>query len=88
MSSCLSDKKPHINYPCQWQYKVIGTAEHEILAAINAVVGGHEHTICKANQSSSGKYLSINLELQVHSEDMRNQIFTQLQGHPALRMII
>jgi hypothetical protein len=26
--------------------------------------------------------------LEVHSEDMRNNIFTELQAHPSLRMII
>lgn len=88
MSSYLSDKKPEINYPCLWQYKVIGKVEHEILEAISGVVGDKDHTICTSNKSSSGKYLSINLELEVHSEDMRNTIFTELQAHPSLRMII
>lgn len=88
MSSCLTNKKPQIDYPCLWQYKVIGTAMHEILEAINSVVGDSDHTINESNKSSNGKYLSINLEMEVHSEDMRNLIFTELQRHPSLKMII
>lgn len=88
MSSCLTNKRPEINYPCLWQYTVIGTAKHEIIEAISSVVGDKEHTICESNKSCKGKYLSISLELEVHSEDMRNLIFTELQRHPSLRMII
>lgn len=88
MSSCLSNKKPEINYPCLWQYKLIGTAKHEILNAISIVVGDQDHTITESKKSSTGKYLSLNLELEVHSEDMRNLIFSELQGHPSLKMII
>ncbi len=88
MSSCLTNKKPEINYPCQWQYTVIGSAEHEILEAISCVIGDREHTICASKKSSGGKFLSVHLELEVHSEDMRNFIFTELQRHPSLKMII
>ncbi len=88
MSSCLTNKKPEIDYPCRWQYKVIGTGKDDILAAISSVVGDQDHDICESKKSSSGKYLSINLELTVHSEDMRNSIFMELQRHPSLKMII
>ncbi len=88
MTSCLTEQKPEIDYPCQWQYKVIGTAKDEILEAISLVIGAREHTICESNKSSAGKYRSMNLELEVDSEDMRNRIFMELQCHPSLRMII
>ena len=88
MSSCLSNKKPEIDYPCLWQYKLIGTAKHEILDAISVIVGDKDHRISDSKKSSTGKYLSLNLELEVHSEDMRNLIFSELQGHPSLKMII
>lgn len=88
MSSCLTEQKPEIDYPCLWQYKVIGNDKDKILAAISSVIGNKEHTICESRKSSTGKYLSVNLELQVLSEDMRNHIFMELQRHPSLRMII
>ncbi len=88
MSSCLTNKKPTIEYPCLWQYTLIGTAQHEIHEAISSVVGDREHTISDSNKSSAGKYLSVSLELEVHSEHMRNSIFMELQRHPSLRMII
>ncbi|MEN8258642.1 MAG: DUF493 domain-containing protein [Thermodesulfobacteriota bacterium] len=88
MSSCLTNKKPEIDYPCLWQYKVIGTAKHEILEAISSVIGEMEHSISESKSSSKGKYLSINLEIMVDSEDMRNLIFKKLQSHPNLKMII
>lgn len=88
MSSCLTNRKPEIDYPCRWQYTVIGTAEHKILEAIDAVIGDRQHTLTASKSSSSGKYLSMNLELEVHSEDMRDGIFAKLQRHPNLKMII
>ncbi|PLX48218.1 MAG: hypothetical protein C0613_11570 [Desulfobulbaceae bacterium] len=88
MNGSPAQQKPEINYPCHWQYKVIGTAKHEILEAIACVVGNREHTVCESRSSAKGTYLSMNVEVKVHSEDMRNSIFMELQRHPNLKMII
>lgn len=88
MSSCLTSQKPEIAYPCLWQYKVIGTARSEILNAVRAVIGDQDHSIGDSNQSSGGKYISLNVELEVDSETMRNRVFMALQSHSALRMVI
>ena len=88
MSFCLTNKKPEINYPCSWQYKVIGTAEDKIIEAIYSVVENKDHTISASKSSSKGKYISMNLEMEVESEEMRNLIFMNLQNHPNLKMII
>ena len=88
MSSCLNNKKPEINYPCLWQYKVIGTDREEILGSIRSIIGDIEHTISESKKSSKGKYLSVNLELEVESEEMRNSIFGKLQVHASIKMVI
>ena len=88
MSSCLNNKKPEINYPCLWQYKVIGTDIDELISSIKSIIGDIDHTLNESKKSSKGKYLSVNLELEVDSEKMRNSIFGKLQRHSSIKMVI
>ena len=81
----LCHRKPDINYPCQWEYKVIGTDREQIIKqACNPAVP----EIVLSNVRSSGNYYSLNATLIVDSEEMRNSIFELLQKHPSVKMVI
>ena len=81
-------KNPHIKYPRQWEFKIIGTDEQSLRKAISELLGNKEHKISFSKESSGGKYISLNLEMHVASEDDRNKIFTSLGNHSEIKMVI
>lgn len=81
-------KKPDIEYPCIWQYKVIGKNREHLDIAISEICLDISFTVKLSNTSSSGKYCSLNVELEVVDEAMRNSLFTAFQNHAAVTMVI
>lgn len=81
-------KTPAISYPCAWQYKLIGMDKNAIKQAIAEIIADHNHTITPSKTSSSGKYISFNVELKVHSEEHRDTFFCQLRDHADIKFVI
>jgi putative lipoic acid-binding regulatory protein len=75
-------------YPCQWVYKVIGSGQEQIRRAIAEVVKEYDYTITLSNKSKTGKYCCLNLEMEVHSEESRTQIYTALKNHPTIKLVL
>ncbi|SFV54290.1 Proposed lipoate regulatory protein YbeD [hydrothermal vent metagenome] len=87
----LDDKcqtKPHIEYPCEWGYKIIGTNKIELEASIFDVMGDREYKSRAGNSSSKGKFHSLNASCVVASQEERDTIFKAFQEHPAIKMVI
>lgn len=80
--------KPEINYPCQWQYRLIGEDRVAMRQAITTWVPAAACTIADANISSSGRYLSLSLEVTVNDDAERLRLYQLLAGHPAIRMVL
>ena len=83
-----NSKKPNIQYPCNWDYKVIGTDVDEMIKVIEATVEGMEFNISSSNVSSKGKYFSLNLKVFVTSEKIRDIIFTKLEASEFVKMVL
>ena len=83
-----SSKRPNIKYPCNWDYKVIGTNVDEMIKAIEEVVEGFEFKISSSNVSSKGKYFSLNLKVFVTSEAIRDIIFAKLEANEFVKMVL
>ena len=83
-----SSKRPNIKYPCNWDYKVIGTNVDEMFKAIEEVVEGFEFKISSSNVSSKGKYFSLNLKVFVTSEEVRDIIFAKLKENQFVKMVL
>ena len=81
-------KKPIINYPCVWSYRIIGQDDQLLRNAVSNAVGDKEHQISFANQSSGGKYQSLNVEVRVHSEEERADIFERLRKDPNVKVVL
>jgi putative lipoic acid-binding regulatory protein len=82
------DQKLEITYPCAWLYKIIGTEKDAIQSAIKEILSDSEYTLAYSNSSGTGKYISYNLEVTVHSEESRNFFFTVLRQHPSIKMVL
>jgi putative lipoic acid-binding regulatory protein len=80
--------RPLIEYPCRWEYKAIGLDEALMRAAIAEIMADLEHELSFSRNSSGGRYCSMLLVVAVDSEDHRDSIFTALQGHRDIRMVL
>ena len=83
----MSDRL-EIEYPCRWVYKVIGADPHELRQAILEVVDVDDVTLEVSNTSSSGKYVSLNVEVAVQDETQRVGFYEALRQHVAVKMVL
>ena len=88
LHSTFGDREPEIHYPTMWSYKVIGSDEERLRAAVRHAVGSLNHDLSVSNRSATGKYLSLHLRLVVHDKDQRHAIFHALRGHPDVRAVL
>jgi putative lipoic acid-binding regulatory protein len=84
----LDDKKLELTYPCNWCYKVIASEKEALEKAIHDVIEEREHKLSHSNNSKTGKYISMNLDLLVHNEDDRTFIFEALKKHQDIKMVL
>ncbi|HMN47960.1 MAG TPA: DUF493 domain-containing protein [Ignavibacteriaceae bacterium] len=82
------NKKPNIEYPCNWDYKIIGTDVDEIIKAIELIADGMEYEISSSKVSSNGNYFSLNLKVFVTSEVIRDIIFSKLVANEFVKMVL
>ncbi|MCB0280551.1 MAG: DUF493 domain-containing protein, partial [Calditrichaeota bacterium] len=71
----LSNKKVNINYPCRWNYKVIGYDIELLQDAIYSIVKDFEHRIEHSNSSKENNYHSMNVDVEVPDENTRLSIY-------------
>ncbi len=80
--------RPDIDYPCPWLFKVIGYGCREVEEAIKEVVGEVPFAITPSNVSSGGKYHSVNLEMEVTSEEHRLAIYQNLGASDSIKVVL
>jgi len=86
----LNDKtqKLELTYPCSWTYKLIASEVDTLKKAIHDVIDEREHKLTHSNNSKSGKYVSMNLDMLVHNEDDRSFIYEALKAHQNIKMVL
>ena len=86
----MSDEKPtlEIEYPTTWTYKVIGSDETKLRAVATEVVGPRSFQLEHSNASSSGRYVSLTVQVLVEDEAARVQIFQALKASEDVRLVL
>ena len=82
-----SNKRPEINYPCEWSYKIIGNNIDKILEAIENAVSGLKYDVTSSNISKNGNYYSLNLKLTVPNEVVRDLIYQKLDSSDSVKIV-
>jgi len=82
------NKKPQIDYPCKWPYKIIGESVEEMISAVEGVLINLEYDLTPSSISRKAKYFSLNITVDVPSEIMRDLIFQKLTKHPSIKFVI
>ena len=80
--------KPEIQYPCRWQYRLIGEERTAIIAAVSAVTDITVCVISEGNVSSGGRYLSLSVEMTVNDEAERLRLYQRFAADPAIRVVL
>ncbi len=86
----INDNKEKLvlEYPCSWCYKVIGHHKDDIHTAIKEIILEKPHTLKLSNESKTGKYVSMNLDLIINNEDERTFIYEALKNHQHIKMVL
>jgi putative lipoic acid-binding regulatory protein len=84
----LDERRPDIEYPTSWQYKIIGSDVDEMLSAVAESIKGLDYEVSSSNVSKNEKYFSLNVSVIVPSEVVRDLIFQNLAKHPAIKIVI
>lgn len=80
--------KPHIEYPCKWTYKIIGTDEESLREAVSDIMDETKYDLSLSRKSSGGKYVSLTMETVVQSEDKRNKIYALLGEYEEVKGVL
>jgi putative lipoic acid-binding regulatory protein len=83
-SSC----RPRIDYPCSWQYKLIGESKTAIRRAVEKHVHEQSRELTDSRVSRHGRYISMNLELVVDSEERRLELYRLLAADQAIKVVL
>ena len=84
----LNKEKLELNYPCNWEYKLVVLEHINIKATVKEVIFEREHKVKESKVSSKGKYKSYALELLVHNDDDRTEIYKMLGDHSNIKMVL
>jgi putative lipoic acid-binding regulatory protein len=87
MNAKIGHSEASIDYPCRWRYKVIGSDEAGMRAAIAAVTADAAD-VTAARSSATGKYLSLDVAVDVADESARLAIYTALCKDPSIKMVL
>ena len=76
-----TQEKPQIDYPCEWNFTIIGRDKSKVEDAIKDILKDKEHS-CKFSKSSkNGKFNSYNAKCEVKSEAERDEIYKTFSKH-------
>ena len=80
--------KPKIDYPCTWEYKIIGESATEITRLVKEHVYEKGYTLTDSNVSSGGRYISMSLELIVNSDERRLELYKLLAADSTVKVVL
>ena len=86
------DKKPEIEFPCQYPIKVLGDAHPELSQHVIDVMNRHAPTITESDlntkNSSKGKWQSITVTIIATGKPQLDAIFADLKTSPRVKMVL
>ncbi len=80
--------KLHLEYPCQWIYKIIGTNQDEMQTAVAEIIQDRPCKVSFSRISETARYISLNVELVVESESHRMELYSAFKAHRAIKIVL
>jgi hypothetical protein len=80
--------KLELDYPCPWEYRVIGSDESALRAAIAEVMGERSYEVNTGGASAGGKWLTMIVTLEVTDDEERLALYEGLRSHDAVKIVL
>ncbi|MHC4939118.1 MAG: HP0495 family protein [Planctomycetota bacterium] len=77
-----------LTYPREWAYRIIGTHEKLIRQLVDDILGEHPYEIEPSNESTSGRYVSMHLRVEVMNQAQRDDIFARLIADETVKVVL
>ncbi|MCP5062992.1 MAG: DUF493 domain-containing protein [Ignavibacteriae bacterium] len=84
----LNKEKLHLDYPCSWKYKIVLLENINVKKIVKDILLEREHSLKDSNTSKKGKYKSYSIELIVHNDDDRKELYNLLGEHTDIKMVL
>ncbi len=88
----MQDKKPKIEFPCQYPIKIIGKSTDNfdlmIIEAINPHLPSRFEGTLETRHSEQGNYTAITIEITATGEQQLKDIFTALKKIESVIMVL
>ncbi|WP_072682733.1 DUF493 domain-containing protein [Arcobacter sp. LA11] len=84
----LNQHKLELDYPCSWKYKIVILETVNVKNISKDIFGEREHSVKESKVSKKGKFKSYSIELIVHNEDDRKEIYRVLGEHKEIKMVL
>lgn len=90
MSTLTGKLAEMLDFPCSFPIKIMGKSdpklETSIIQTIQNIIPGDYH--CSSRPSSKGTYQSVTVTVQLQDQQQLEQLYTQLNENPLVRMIL
>jgi putative lipoic acid-binding regulatory protein len=77
-----------LEFPHRWTYRLIGTEEALLRAAVAEVVAGRDHTAALVSESRTGRYRTLEVIVLIESHDERRSLGQAFHEHPHVRFVL
>lgn len=84
----IKDKTLELTFPCDWQYRLVGKNCEEIELAAKNVMGDKTYSLIPSRASSSGKFISLNLNTLIFSHEERLAIHEAIKKESAILYVL
>jgi len=84
----LEGKKLELEYPCNWDYKVIINSRCKIEHVVKNVVGDRTYKIGTPKHSKDKNYTSYKVSMLVHSDEDRTALFEEFKKEDCVKIVL
>jgi hypothetical protein len=81
-----------LEFPCDFPIKIMGTRTDHFAQTVVEIVLRHDPTFraetVEMRPSSNGNYLSVTCTLRAESKAQLDDLYRELSGHPAVKVVL
>ncbi len=84
----MEEQTLNLDYPCEWEYRVIGSDPVLLEQAIKEVMGVRDYACQEGRQSGGGKWVTRVVSLMVQDEPERIRLYEELRSHQDVKIVL
>jgi putative lipoic acid-binding regulatory protein len=81
-------KELELEYPCDWEYRLIVLKGTNITQIIENIVDKREFSLVTSKNSKNGKYESFSLKLLVHNDEDRKTLYETFKRAQEIKFVL